>query len=319
MGSFISSSNQLDQKFGYFPDVYDQNDKEFRPNFNNKRVKKYINLKSKFPPVYEQKGLNCSTALAIASVIEYIQNIKEFNTSFVPSKLFLFYLGRYPDFIQHNKGFSIKYLLDQINKYGIASEKEYRFMPELYTKRLKLDLSDRRYYQGLMTYKKVSKDINTMKVCLSIHKKPVIFGFAVYESFNETMKWDNDMKMPFPDKSEKLIGFQTGVCVGYSSKKSAFLIRNSWGPNWKDEGYFFMSFDYFLSPNCDDLWVFDIVSDLELDEEHFKHHHHKNIRRKKVDKKDQKKFTDEIKVIIPGSQSGSGSQSASSNFLIQAD
>ncbi len=66
-----------------------------------------------------------------------------------------------------------------------------------------------------------------------------------------------------PGQHEKPIGGHAVCAIGFSDiKKSSdgkhvgyFKIRNSWGPNWGLEGYFWMPYDYIKAGLCSDAWV----------------------------------------------------------------
>lgn len=320
MGLFTSRESTPEEKneecFGHIPDTYNRNDPVFTLKDYDTKVKKSFSLQEFFPNVYEQKSLNSSTACAIASVIEYIQKKTSSDTVVSPSILYLYYLGRYPDHTQLNVGTSIRKTLTLMNKYGIKDSKEIPYIVEYFTAQINIKDTQKNVYQGLFDFKKVPQDPKIIKAVLSIYEKPIIFGFNVYESFKNILKWDNDGKMPIPKENEKLLGSQTAVCVGYSEKKNAFLIRNSWGNNWKNDGYFFMPYDYFCSRDSFDFWTLDIISNLEFDgfvetktarrshkkkkKKRHHHHHHNN---------DDKYYDQEEKMVIP----------IESKFLIQPE
>ena len=154
------------------------------------------------------------------------------------------------------------------NKYGVVSETIFPYesqppYPEPDT------LRDRdRHYQGRINYRRVPNgDIDIVRMCLS-EGMPIIFGFDIYESFHKKTLWNNDGVMPLPQKGERYLGTQAGVIVGYSRKKKAVIVRNSWGPHWKNNGHFFLPYSYLLSKSCGTMWTIDIEN--EPDFEHIK-------------------------------------------------
>ena len=86
-----------------------------------------------------------------------------------------------------------------------------------------------------------------MKDCLS-SGLPFVFGFGVYESF-ETKEVAETGIMPIPKKNEKLLGGHAIMAVGYNDEKEHFIIRNSWGIDWGDRGYFYMPYSFIQDVN----------------------------------------------------------------------
>ena len=69
---------------------------------------------------------------------------------------------------------------------------------------------------------------------------PVIFGLEVSESFTKLQKGQI-----YTDLTSKRIGGHAMVLVGYSESKQAFKLINSWGDNWADNGYGWISYKAF--------------------------------------------------------------------------
>lgn len=245
-----SSINTKNTTYGYgcIPEHYDHNDKRlYIPKDKIKQINCLeVDISKLYPPVKNQKSLNISTAIHVADTIVYEQ--KNLNKIVTPDYLFIYYL-----YNLDNKGGSIRDTFIQVNKYGIIKENKY---PVNHFDRVLKQEYKNLHFRNEFTFKKVPRNLDYFKACLVVLKKGIIFGFSVYESFFQVMKWDNDGMMPTPKVPEKRLGIQTGICVGYSEQKKAFLIRNSWGSRWKKNGYFFMPFEYMMSKNCNYFWVF---------------------------------------------------------------
>lgn len=81
------------------------------------------------------------------------------------------------------------------------------------------------------------------------HTGPLSIGAMLYASF----EYDETLRtgiVPMPDtKNEQLLGGHAMAIVGYDMKKRWFILRNSWGTQVGDNGYFYLPFDYFNNPN----------------------------------------------------------------------
>ena len=61
--------------------------------------------------------------------------------------------------------------------------------------------------------------------------------------------------MPFPKKTEKILGGLAGMAVGYNDKKKCFIIRTGLGPKWGMGGYFEMPYKFIDSSYCQNFWI----------------------------------------------------------------
>jgi len=91
---------------------------------------------------------------------------------------------------------------------------------------------------------------------------PVIIGFSVYSSFESDRVAQTGM-MPYPNvKSERMMGGHCVLLVGYDNNKNVFIVRNSWGTSWGDNGYFYMPYKVIQDTTMSsDFWVIKSVND----------------------------------------------------------
>jgi C1A family cysteine protease len=92
---------------------------------------------------------------------------------------------------------------------------------------------------------------------------PVVFGFTVYESFegNDVATTGN---MPMPASGEKVLGGHAVALVGFNDDRRVFIVRNSWGASWGDQGYFYMPYEFITNPEyASDFWSVRKTKDLQ--------------------------------------------------------
>ena len=88
---------------------------------------------------------------------------------------------------------------------------------------------------------------------------PFVFGFSVYSSFMSDEVKQTGI-MPMPEEDEDMLGGHAVMAAGYDNDTRMFLIRNSWGKKWGDNGYFWMPYDYVSKTNnCSDFWTIRLV------------------------------------------------------------
>lgn len=106
-------------------------------------------------------------------------------------------------------------------------------------------------------------DLETMKSAI-VGGYLVGFGFSVYD-YMLSQQMAATGYLPLPGSGEKLQGGHAVALVGYDdnlanprkpTEKGAFLVRNSWGTGWGQQGYFWMAYDYVGNTRlANDFWV----------------------------------------------------------------
>jgi len=247
-------------RYGWVRDLPDQRDHLYAapPEFLLK-LPTSVNLRSHCPAVYDQGQLGSCTANAIAAALEFDQ-MKENQTTFVPSRLFIYYNERALEgTVSEDSGAQIRDGIKTVAKQGDCPEtlwlydiKKFAVKPpqQCYQKALKFKA---------VQYQRVSQVLNQLKGCLA-SGYPFVFGFTVYESFeSKQVAQTGHASMPTP--KEKAIGGHAVMAVGYNDAQSWFIVRNSWGNGWGMKGYFTLPYTYLLDQNLSsDLWTIRLVS-----------------------------------------------------------
>lgn len=243
--------------YGWKPQLPDYRDYDF------KLVEKIVlptsvDLRSKMPPVYDQGQLGSCTANAIAGALEYAL-MKEAMTDFVPSRLFIYYNERVIEkTVNTDSGANIRDGIKSVNKQGVCPETEWPYNIGEFNKRPSSNCYKDAKKDLVKTYAGVAQNLINMKTCLAMGY-PFIFGFSVYSSFeSDEVAKTGILNMPVHGESQ--MGGHAVVCVGYDDALQRFIVRNSWGPNWGQEGYFTIPYGYLTNTKlANDFWQIDLI------------------------------------------------------------
>ena len=171
------------------------------------------------------------------------------------SRLFVYYNSRLLDnSVMEDAGAYLRDGMKAIQKFGICSEKLWPYDIKKFTvkptEECYKDAESRTItsYQSLDTLDEVLHAIND--------NKPVVIGVTVYDSFNLVSKENPVIRNPIENEKDSGGGHAMTI-VGYDIPKKQFLIKNSFGTDWGDNGYGWLPFDYAEAEGFE-KWVFDI-------------------------------------------------------------
>jgi len=246
-------------KFGWQPDLPDFRDQLYSAAAPIELPSK-LDLTSACPPVCDQGALGSCTANAIGALYEFVQR-KETKAFFMPSRLFIYYNEREIEgTVAVDAGARLRDGMKSVNKTGVCPETDWPYIISRFTKKPSSDCYEEALDHRVIAYKRVTQNLEQMKTCLA-EGYPFVFGFTVYESFQSIAVAKTGL-VPMPLPSEKTIGGHAVTCVGYDDEKQAFLIRNSWGPNWGLEGYCWMPYAYVTNAYMSaDFWTIRQTTD----------------------------------------------------------
>lgn len=219
----------------------------------------------------DQGHLASCTANAVAYAYTF-DEIKQSNKhTFFPSRLFIYYNTRLEDrTLTVDSGAQIRSVIKSINKYGICAERKWIYEPSKFADKpseetyKEADLVKSVSYARLNFSgdKTIEDRINHIKLALR-SGFPIIFGFVVHESFRSDAVIKTGI-VPMPNAGEKVIGSHTACVIGYDNDKEHFIVKNSWGNKWGDNGCFYMPYKYLANLDyVEDLWVIKEVTNPE--------------------------------------------------------
>lgn len=213
-----------------------------------------VDLRSKCPPIYDQGNLGSCTANALAALAEFIM-IKEGKPNFTPSRLFIYYNARAMEGrVSVDSGASIADGAQVISIKGCPHESIWWYNTAKFTVKPNRGVFNDGLQHLAGGVAAVWQDLDEMRKVLA-SGYPIVGGFTVYDSF-ESESTNKTGIVSMPKESEKILGGHAVMLVGYDDAKKWFIIRNSWGKNWGDKGYYYMPYDYWTDWQLsDDFWT----------------------------------------------------------------
>lgn len=233
---------------------------------------KKVDLRAQCSPVVNQGDIGSCTGNSLAGHIEFLElkEIKanlpldqapeefERNKFASVSRLFIYYNERViENTVNEDAGAQIRDGIKALASVGFCREAVWEYHENLvFQKPTDVAFAEASKHK-ISKYMRLTT-LNGLKHCLA-NGYPFAFGFAVYESF-ESDQVAQDGLVPFPGPEESMIGGHAVLAVGYDDEKEVhgekgcFIVRNSWGPDWGDKGYFYLPYSFFIRHLCDDYW-----------------------------------------------------------------
>lgn len=219
-----------------------------------------VDLRKFCAPVFDQGELGSCTGNALVGALEYLENKdKDFEVDgqFVNlSRLFVYYNERLVEGdVSEDGGAQISTGIKVLAETGAATEDMWPYQIWKYTAK-----PSKKAYQDAATrkitaYARVDRStgIDAIKTVLA-SGYPIVFGFTVFDSFMSPQVAKTGV-LNMPKSNEGCEGGHAVLCVGYDDATQTVLVRNSWGPNWGQAGYFTMPYQYIMDENlANDLW-----------------------------------------------------------------
>ncbi|CAK9022820.1 unnamed protein product [Durusdinium trenchii] len=214
--------------------------------------------------IFNQGHLGSCTANALAAAFHFAlhkENVEQHEgfKDFTPSRLFIYYNERYVEgSVDRDAGAMLRDGIQVMERLGVCPEAMWKYddQNDFFKKQPDKNCYELATKCTVKGYAHVAQDLQQMKLCIK-NGYPFVFGFTVLTSFSEAAK-NGTMVMPQP--GDKARGGHAVCAVGYDDFKQCFIVRNSWGDDWGDKGYFYMPYEYICKEElAHDFWAINWV------------------------------------------------------------
>ena len=204
---------------------------------------KYVDLRGNFTDIKSQGQQGACLAFTLSSVMEYmVKVVKSQNADF--SEAFLYYESRKKAGDENSdRGSYYSCALQTLKQEGICSESYMPYNQYDYTTIPSSQAYDNATQNRISDVRTLDyEDLESLKSVL-YNGYPVAISVNLYSSFGR----GSNGVIPMPKSSETshgVHGCHAMVIVGYDDNNEWFIVRNSWGQNFGDNGYCYMPYDY---------------------------------------------------------------------------
>jgi C1A family cysteine protease len=228
-----------------------------------------VDLREWCSPIEDQGALGSCTAHAGCGIVEYYQC--RANGRYVDlSRRFLYKVTRDYLGLRGDTGAYLRSTMGALALFGAPPEKYWTYDVEAFDEDPPAFVfAFAQSYQALEYFRLDAPGSTGTEVLAEVKSHlaagiPAMFGFTVYASI-QTATQPGDI--PFPSSRENVLGGHAVAAVGYdderevrsptdgSTRRGAFLVRNSWGESWGEGGYGWMPYDYAREEIAEDWWA----------------------------------------------------------------
>ena len=241
-----------DKKFKLLPNVIEE---PLQETYVPKECKvESVDLRKNFTEIKNQGQQGSCLSFTVTSIFEYMMKMND-SKDYDLSEAFLYYNARNLDDVgdvstQTDTGSRFKPTMDSLTKYGLCLEEYCRYDDGVYDRRP----SDEAYAEAgtrkLIKALNVERKVDAIKSALA-EGYPVAASFTLCESFYPSKGYisvpSEEEIAKTLDENEENAGKHTRhamAIVGFSDQLNMFVVRNSWGKDWGENGYCYIPYEY---------------------------------------------------------------------------
>lgn len=242
------------RKYLLKPDREDMRDKLYAPKFYRAaaHLPNKVDMRCSLGPVFDQGDLGSCSANALAAMLAFaLLKTRVIALWEVFSRLFIYYEERRLEgTVGEDSGAMLCDGIKVLETFGACPEAEDQYIISTFTQAPSAQmLRDAVPYRIKAAHRVTGPQL--LKAALA-EGQCVTIGMTVYQSMESDAVASTGM-VPMPSAHDKPLGGHAVLVVGYDDAKGCYIVRNSWGASWGDQGYFYLPYAYWAY--ISDAWT----------------------------------------------------------------
>lgn len=233
----IHHSDLLDKKDTNQGELFSQ----YEPEPSN-TLPKSADLKKYFPPIKNQGKQGACSSFSLTSVFEYFLN-NETHKNDDMSEAYVYYNAReIQGDTSIDEGANLYNVIRGMVDKGVCLEELCPYDSSVFDKRPSNEAYENGKDHTVTSAKDVPISVEIVKSAIK-DGYPVIGCFRIFESLQENTSGYIPMPSDY-ERNHEEEKFHAMVICGYNDKHGHFIVRNSWGTDFGDNGYCYLPYSY---------------------------------------------------------------------------
>ncbi|NDV58125.1 C1 family peptidase [Bacteroides sp. 519] len=201
-----------------------------------------IDLRSGFTAIKDQGSQGACSAFAMVGIYEYILKTNKASDPDL-SEAFVYYNARKKNEKQHlDEGSNFYDSIASLMIEGVCTEKKFPYLKEVFNQEPPVEAYEDGATRLVKKAMNVNVNLDDIRSAL-IEGYPVAISMKLYDSFSA-----DTTGFVFRPTEEEIASGTYGnhamIICGFSDEKKVFIIRNSWGTSFGENGYCYCPYSY---------------------------------------------------------------------------
>lgn len=213
------------------------------------RLPDRVDLRSLCSPVEDQGTINSCAANAVVGALEYHQRLAGHAVTDL-SRLYVYFNARKIGGTEaEDTGTYIHHVMASVLAFGACPEQMWPYQKAMWPTVPTKACYDTSIQFGAVSYARTGSGMGAKAAVAA--GLPVVFGVSLPHDMLTVEARDTGQVVTPRGVWPAPSGGHAMLIVGYDDTRGAWLVRNSWGPDWAEQGHFWLAYDvmtYYSTP-----------------------------------------------------------------------